>query len=138
VIDLPLHYVLAWFPMVVVALLVGALRDLTYGRQLKPEPARRVSAAVAAVGLGLYIAALVYWLPFASPRQALLAGGVWVVITATLDALLRVLAPAPPFPPADPDDLFADSRPRRSWSGAALLLWIGVAPWLFDALQRRS
>lgn len=124
--------------MVVVALLVGALRDLTYGRQLKPATARRVTAAVAAVALGLYIAALAYWLPFASPLQALVVGGIWVAITAALDGILRALAPAAPSPPPDPEDLFADPRPRRSWSGAALLVWIGVAPWLFDALLRRA
>ncbi|MCM2270177.1 MAG: hypothetical protein NDJ75_08745 [Thermoanaerobaculia bacterium] len=133
-----MHYVLAWFPMVVVALLVGAVRDLTFGRQLKPEASRRVTAAVAAVALGLYIAALARFMPFASPRQALVVGGVWVAITAALDAILRALAPAPPAPPPDPDDLFAEPRPRRPWSGVALLAWIGVAPWLFDALLRRS
>lgn len=137
-IDLPLHYVLAWFPMVVAALLVGAVRDRTWGRSLAPEASRRLTAGVAGVVLGLYVAALVHWMPFASPRQALVTGVVWVAITAALDATLRALAPEPPSPPPDVDDLFASPRPRRSWSGAVLLAWIGVAPWLFDALQRRS
>lgn len=137
-IDLPLHYVLAWFPMVVVALLVGAVRDRTWGRSLAPEASRRLTAGVAGVVLGIYVGALVHWMPFASPRQALVTGGIWVAITAALDAALRALAPEPPSPPPDVDDLFASPRPRRSWSGAVLLAWIGVAPWLFDALQRRS
>jgi MFS family permease len=137
VIDLPLHYVLAWFPMVVVALLVGAVRDRTWGRRLEPAASRRVTASVAGALLGLYVAALVHWMPFASSRQALVAGGVWVAITAALDATLRALAPAPPTPPAEVDDLFAPPRSRRAWSGAVLLVWIGVAPWLFDTLQRR-
>jgi hypothetical protein len=138
VIDLPVHYVLAWFPMVVVALLVGAVRDRTWGRRLEPQASRRVTAAVAGVALGLYVAALVHWMPFSASRQALLTGGIWVAITAALDATLRALAPEPATPPPDVDDLFASPRPRRSWSGLVLLVWIGAAPWLFDALQRRS
>lgn len=136
-IDLPVKYVLAWFPMVVVALLIGAARDRTWGRSLNPTAARRVTAGVAGAAFGLYAVGIVALLPFATPRQALWTGGAWMLITALLDGMLRLLTPDEPAPAAAPDDLFTEPAPRRSWSNLVLLAWIGVVPWLVDAWMRR-
>jgi hypothetical protein len=131
------RYLLAWFPLVVLALLIGLVRDRTYGRRLPEEKAKLVSVALAAVAFGLYVAALAVLVPFAEPRQALLVGGVWVAITLALDGLLRLLAPAPPPRRVEDDDLFVAPR-SRSPVGALLLVWLGVAPWLFDYLIWRA
>ena len=130
-------YVLAWFPLVVLALVVGFVRDRTYGKRLPEEKARRVSIVVAALVFGLYIAALAVLLPFAGPRQALVVGGVWVAITLALDGLLRLLAPAPPPRRSEDDDLFSGPS-SRSPMGMLLLIWLGLAPWLVDHLLWRA
>lgn len=130
-------YVLAWFPMVVLALLVGALRDFTYGKNLEEEAARRLSIGIAAFLIGLYVAALAMLLPFADSRQALLVGGIWAGITLALDATMRVMMPPAPRA-AETEDLFSGPARARSPIGILLILWIGVAPWLFDFLFWRS
>jgi hypothetical protein len=125
-------YFFAWFPMVVLALLVGLVRDHTWGKRLAPEAAGQVSLGVAALLLGAYIAALAIHFPFAGPGQALLVGGVWAGITLALDLILRRLAPLPRNAAAADDDLFEGPVRRRAPLGLLLLLWIAVAPWLVD------
>lgn len=130
-------YVLAWFPMVVLALLVGALRDFTYGKNLGDEPARRLSIGIAAILIGCYIGALTLMIPFADSRQAMMVGGLWAGITLALDTTIKMLAPVPP-KPVETDDLLAGPSRPRSPIGLLLVIWIGVAPWLFDFLFWRS
>jgi hypothetical protein len=113
-------YVLAWFPLVVLALLVGFLRDRTFGKRLAAEPARRVSIGLAAVVFGVYIAALAVAIPFAEPRQALLVGGIWVTITLVFDGMLRLVAP-PPQPVVD-EDLFSGPSSRSPVGSAPAAL----------------
>jgi len=129
-------YALAWFPLVVLALVVGALRDATYGRDLEEPKARRVTLVLAGVVFGLYTAAVVALLPPGSSAGAWLVGALWFTITLLLELPFRLLAPRPAA--TLDDDLFSGPQAKRNGMGWPLLVWIGLAPWLFNWLIWRS
>jgi len=131
-----LAYALAWFPLVVLALLVGALRDATFGRELDERQARRLTQVVAGVAFGVYTGVVVVLMPPGSSGGAWLVGGLWLTITVLLELPFRIFAPRPQ--PTLEDDLFAGPQATSARVGWPLLVWIGVAPWLFNLLIWRN
>ena len=123
---IPWHYVLAWFPLVVIALAIGLLRDAIYSKRREAARARRFSFALAAVAFGLYALAVVLLVPPGSQVEAWWIGGIWAVMTLAFELPIRWLAPRPA---PNLDELEAGERPQAARFGWPLLVWIGVAPW---------
>ena len=74
--------------MVALAVLNGALRELTYGRLL-PEPrANQLSVLTALVIFWMYAWVLGGWRPLPSSRSALAVGAVWASLTVAFEVLL--------------------------------------------------
>ena len=81
-------YVLAWVPMVFIALANGALREGWYGKHLGALQAHQVSTVSGVVLFGVYIWAVVrLWRP-ASGGQAVIIGLVWLALMAAFELLL--------------------------------------------------
>lgn len=75
------HYILAWFPMLVIAILNGAARDFLYKEKLGDMKAHQVSTITGIVIFTFYVY-LIDWLwPFTSASQSLLVGTLWVLMT---------------------------------------------------------
>jgi hypothetical protein len=79
------RYVLAWIPMVFIAVANGALRVLTFGRVLPELRAHQLSTAIGIVILGLYIWAVIRLWPPSSAKQALRIGCLWVLLTIAFE-----------------------------------------------------
>jgi hypothetical protein len=80
-------YVLAWFPMVLIAIINGAVREAWYGQHLGELRAHQVSTASGVLLLGLYIWMLLrLWKP-ASANQALTIGCLWLCLTVAFEFL---------------------------------------------------
>lgn len=75
------RYILLWFPMIVLAVLNGTLRDLGYRPYLGELAAHQVSTLTLLVLLGVYIRWVIHRFPPTVAQQAWLIGLVWLVLT---------------------------------------------------------
>jgi hypothetical protein len=123
-------YLLAWVPMVIIAVANGALRVTTFARVLPELRAHQLSTATGIVFMGAYIWLVIRLWPPATPRQALAVGGLWVVLTVAFEFVFGRLVMGNPWPRLLHDyDLLAG----RLW--LVFLAWLAAAPWLFLRLQ---
>lgn len=74
-------YFLAWFGMMVLAIVNGGLRDFAYKAYVGDLPAHQISTVVLIVLLAGYIWLLTTIWPIRSARQARIIGGMWLLMT---------------------------------------------------------
>ena len=74
-----LKYILLWFPMVLIAIFNGVLRQSLYGPYMSELRAHQVSTLTAVVFFGLYVWLVSGRWQIESGQQALLIGLVWVL-----------------------------------------------------------
>lgn len=82
-----LRYILAWFPMVVIAIGNGALREKSYGRRMSELHAHQVSCLTGIVLFGSYIGALSRLWPLPNDAEAWAVGAVWLALTIAFEFL---------------------------------------------------
>jgi hypothetical protein len=78
-------YVLLWFPMLMIAIINGALSDLWYKNFTGELAAHQVSTVTLILFFGLFIGFVFQKYPPSSSIQALLIGGIWVVMTLAFE-----------------------------------------------------
>lgn len=76
-----LRYTLAWLPMVVLAVMNGALRDFTYGKVMSELRAHQLSSVTLILIFGAYVWLLSSRWPLPSSHQAIVVGFIWLVLT---------------------------------------------------------
>jgi hypothetical protein len=124
------RYVLAWLPMVLIAILNGALREAWYGKSLGELCAHQLSTLTGAVLFALYIWALSRLWPLESGRWALAVGVMWLAMTVCFEFLFGHYVVGHSWRRLCQDyNLCAG----RVW--ALLLLWVTIAPYIFYRLQ---
>ena len=74
-------YVLLWFPMLLIAIANGALRDLWYKKYTGDLTAHQISTFTLLLFFGLFMVLVFQKFPPSSSMQALLIGMVWLVMT---------------------------------------------------------
>ena len=79
------RYLLAWFPMVLLAILNGALRDFTYAQMVSQVHAHQISTVTLIFVFTIYVWFLGRIWPLASLRQAALVGTVWLTLTVAFE-----------------------------------------------------
>ena len=123
-------YVLAWVPMVFIAMANGALREGWYGKHLSALHAHQLSTATGILLFGVYIGALMrIWRP-ASGGQAIAIGLVWLGMTVAFELLFGHYVVKRPWRDLLHDyNLFAG----RVW--LVVLVWVSIAPYVFYRLQ---
>jgi hypothetical protein len=125
------RYVLAWFPLLLIAILNGALRETWYGKSLGELRAHQLSTFTGAVLFALYIWALSRLWPLVSARQALAVGVIWLVMTVCFEFLFGHYVAGHSW-----RWLLQDYNLGAGRVWALLLLWMTVAPYVFHRLQR--
>jgi hypothetical protein len=119
-------YVLAWIPMLVIAVANGALRQSILAKVMSEPHAHRLSTLIGSVFMGLFIWLIVHIWPPSSGHQALLVGLIWLGLTVAFEFFMGlVLQHRPLAQVLDQYNLFAG----RVW--VLFLIWITLAPWLF-------
>lgn len=122
-----LRYLLAWFPMLAIAIANGALRQLTFASVMSEPHAHQLSTATGSLFIGIFIWFVLRRWPPASGRQALFVGCLWVLLTLAFESFMglvlqhRTLAQV-----LHEYNLFAG----RVW--LLFLAWLAVAPWLLS------
>ena len=121
-----IKYILLWFPMVVIAILNGALRQGTFGKHMPELKAHQVSTLIGSILLGLYIWLLSRVWPFESGGQAITTGLIWLGMTVCFEFLFGRFARKLAWSQMLHDYNLAAGR---VW--ALLLIWITIAPYVF-------
>ncbi len=125
------RYFLAWFPMVLIAVANGALREAYLVPRLGDHSARQVSTLLLIVLFAIYIGLVVRTWPPASGGQALAVGAMWLVLTLTFEfALGRFVSGLSRQQMLAEYDLAAG----RLW--ALVPIWVGIAPYVFFRVWR--
>jgi hypothetical protein len=80
-----LKYVLAWVPMVLIAIGNAAIREASYRRFMGELRAHQLSTLIAIILFGVYIWALTRVWPIQSSAQALTIGLIWLGLTVVFE-----------------------------------------------------
>lgn len=78
-------YIIAWFPMLLLAILNGAARDALYKNKLGELRAHQVSTFTGMILFFLYGLILNLFKQFESLSQAFLVGFIWVIMTVIFE-----------------------------------------------------
>lgn len=123
------RYVLAWIPMLGIAVANGAFRQFTFAKVMSEPHAHQLSTLIGSVCIGAFIWFVVRKWPPASSRQALLIGLVWLLLTVTFETFMGLVLQHRSMQDVLYEyNLFAG----RVWP--LFLVWLGVAPWTFFRL----
>ena len=126
-----LRYLLAWFPMLVLAIANGVLREATYARQMRELRAHQLSTAIGAAIFGVYIWFVIRAWPTASMQQALQVGLLWLALTISFEFFMGLVLARRPL-----NEVLRDYDVTRGRVWVFLLMWIALAPALFHLLDR--
>lgn len=76
-----LKYFLCWFPMLLLAICNGALRDMVYKKYTGELPAHQLSTISLILLFAFYIYVVVNKIPIHSVNQAMIIGIMWLMMT---------------------------------------------------------
>lgn len=83
-----LRYFLAWFPIVIVALVNATIRQGVYARYFGELAAHQLATLTMCILIGLYVWKLSGPLKFQSPGQAIGVGPMWLVPPIAFETIL--------------------------------------------------
>lgn len=129
-----IRYLVGWFVLLAVAMVNGALRELTYGKHVSELLAHQLSCLTGILLFALVIRQYVRIWPPVSAREAWHIGLFWMALTVAFEFLFFHYVGGHSWAV-----LLAnyDMSAGRLWP--LILLWVAVAPYLFyrDSLRRR-
>jgi len=124
-------YVLAWFPMVAIAIANGVVREAWYGKYVSELAAHQISTLIAVILFGVYIWFVVLvWRP-TSKVQAIAVGLLWLAMTIAFEFVFGHYVAGHSW-----------ERLLRAYNLLAgrvwllVLVWVAVAPYLFFRVRR--
>ncbi len=79
-------YLLAWIPMVFVAIANGLARDLGYRRFMTELQAHQLSTLIGMIVFAVYTWAVERLWPLASAREAVAVGAIWLALTVAFES----------------------------------------------------
>jgi hypothetical protein len=124
-------YLLAWLPMVVIAILNGIARDLWYGGYMETLAAHQISSLSLIVLLGVYIWFLMRRRRPGSARQAWAVGLAWLALTVAFEFGFGHYVAGHSW-----SELLADYDLTSGRVWILIPLWVALAPYLFYRLER--
>lgn len=126
-----IRYVIAWIPMLVIAVANGALRQLTFGKVMSEQHAHQLSTLIGSVCIGAFIWFVVRAWPPSSGRQALLIGLAWVLLTVTFESFMGLALQH-----RDLQEVLYEYNLLEGRVWTLFLIMLGVAPWAFFCRRR--
>ena len=119
-------YAVSWIGMVVLAILNGAVREKIYGPFMQELSAHQLSTFTGLIIFGLYIWALTGIYPIESSIQAVLIGGMWVIMTILFEFIFGHFVMRHPW-----SKLFHDYNLLKGRVWLLVLIWTAIAPYVF-------
>lgn len=127
-----LKYILAWIPMVLIAIVNGILRESWYGKNLNELAAHQISSLTGIVLFGLYIWIVIRSWPPDSALQAFAVGLVWLALTVAFEFIFGYFVAGHTW-----RRLFHDYNLLAGRVWVFILIWVTIAPYLFYRLMHR-
>jgi len=112
--------------MVILAIVNGAIREKVYGPFMDELPAHQLSTLIVLMLFGLYVWLLTGVCRIQSSRQALLIGGLWLMMTILFEFGFGHFLLGHPW-----GKLFHDYNLLKGRLWSLVLLWTALAPYLF-------
>ena len=78
-------YILAWFGMVVLAIMNGIIREKFYSQSMSELSAHQLSTLTAIILFGFYIYFFTRFFQLDSAKQAFTIGGIWLIMTISFE-----------------------------------------------------
>lgn len=125
-----LKYTLAWLPMVLIAILNGALRQGWYGKYVSELRAHQISTLTAILLFGIYIWVLTRRWKLESSAQALTVGFIWLGLTIGFEFIFGHYVAGHSW-----TKLLGDYNLFEGRVWVLVLIWITVAPYIFYRLR---
>jgi hypothetical protein len=126
-----IRYVLAWIPMLVIAIANGALRQSTFGKVMSEPHAHQLSTLIGSACIGAFIWFVIRTWPPSSSREAFFIGLLWGLLTVAFESFMGLVLQHRTLSQILHEyNLLAG----RVW--VLFLIWLVVSPWLFFRLQR--
>ncbi len=120
-----LKYLLFWFPMIVIAVLNGTVRDFVYKTYLGELPARQLSTITLILLFAAYIWFVISRYPPASPTQAIYIGALWLVLTLIFEFGMGYMT-GKTWP-----QMFEDYNLLKGRIWVLVPIWVAIAPYFF-------
>lgn len=121
--------ILAWLPLVLIAVLNGALREAWYGKRLSELQAHQISTVSGLLLFSLYIWALINLWPLDSAQHAWIMGFTWLGLTVGFELLFGHYVAKHSW-----GRLFHDYNVLAGRLWPLIPIWIMVAPYVFYRL----
>jgi len=127
-----LKYILAWIPLVFIAILNGSLRQFTYGTLVNELTAHQISTFTGIILFGIYIYFITQKWQIESAKHALTIGLIWLCMTMLFEFIFGHYVMGNPWEMLFNDyNLFAG----RVW--IIILIWTAGAPYLFYKIHNK-
>lgn len=124
-------YALAWFPMMVIAILNGTAREFIYKASLGELHAHQLSTLTGVILFGIYIWFIVQkWRPDSS-EQAAQVGLLWLAMTLTFEFGFGHFIAGKPW-----TVLFHDYNLLAGRVWVFIPIWVTAAPYLFYRMSK--
>jgi hypothetical protein len=127
-----LKYTLLWIPMVFIAVVNGAIRDLTYKQFFGDLTANQISTATGILLFGIYIWAIGLKWKIESARQAFAVGLIWLVLTEAFELFFFHYAMGHPLEKILENFNIFKGRP---W--IVILIFVAMAPYIMYKIRTR-
>jgi hypothetical protein len=125
-------YVLGWFPLVIIAVVNGAIRQIAFQKSLGELHAHQLSTAIGITLFGVYIYWLIRrWKPD-SYGEAIRIGLLWMFLTIGFEFMLGRLILG-----RDWSLLLNDYNICEGRVWTLVLIWVAIAPLVFFRMKRK-
>ncbi|TAJ78301.1 MAG: hypothetical protein EPO42_08130 [Gallionellaceae bacterium] len=128
-----LRYLYAWFVLLLVAIVNGGLRDLTYGKHVSELLAHQISCVIGIALFAVVISQHVRRWPPASAREAWFVGVFWMALTVAFEFLFFHYVGGHSW-----EALLANYDMARGRLWPLILLWVLVAPYFFYRILNKK
>ena len=125
-----LIYTTCWFGLVVLAILNGTIREKLYGQYMRELSVHQLSTFIGIILFGIYIWVITGIWQIASPQQALVIGGMWLIMTIIFEFIFGHFVMRHPW-----EKLFHDYNLTKGRVWVLLLLWTTIAPYIFYRIR---
>jgi hypothetical protein len=124
-------YIVAWFPMIIIAIANGLFREKFFAGRLNELQAHQASTASMILLFGIYIWVLLkLWEP-ETANQALMIGVLWLLFTVIFEFLFGHYIVGHSW-----NKLLHDYNVLKGRVWILVLIWVTIAPYVIYKLQK--
>ncbi|MFZ5907751.1 MAG: hypothetical protein ACOYVJ_10190 [Nitrospirota bacterium] len=126
-----IRYVIAWIPMLFIAIANGVFREITFAKVMSELHAHQLSTMTGSVLIGLFIWAVIRFWPPSSSGYALFIGIIWLTLTVAFEFIFGRFVIHHSWA-----HLLHDYNVLSGRLWVFFLLWITLAPYVFLRIRR--